>query len=182
MSVGGKSSRVRAPLMGVFRAAHDARDSTKREDKVDESGERVVAGRRSLNRNAISEAEMQSAVGRDIEILMNTVNLDSTEDLGDYPEVGRSILNFGLPDIVHRAVGDIGVSQVGEEIELALRTYEPRIVPGTISIAKDEREEGDHLKVRFVVRASLRYDSYNVPVEFIADLERETSKISIGRA
>ncbi len=179
---GNKTSRVRAPLMGVFRASHEARDATKREDRVDEAGERVVAGRRSLSRNAISEAEMQSAVGRDIEILMNTVNLDSSEDLGAFPEVSRSILNFGLPDLVHRSVGEVSNREVGEEITIALRNFEPRIVPSSIVIARDERDEGDHLKVRFIVRAAMRYDSYNVPVEFIADLERETNKISIGRA
>lgn len=182
MSAGGKSGNVRAPLMGVFRSAHEAHDATKREDRRDESGERIIAGRRSIGRNAISEAELQAAVARDLEILMNTVNFASSTDISEFPEVSRSVLNHGFPDLVHRTIDEGSLREVGDEIETALAAFETRLVPGSVSVVKDEEIAAGDLKVRFIVRAALRYDTYNVPVEFVADLERETGKILIGRS
>lgn len=181
MSAGGKGGSVRAPLMGVFRSAHEAHDATKREDRRDESGDRVIAGRRSHSRNAISETELQAAVARDLEVLMNTVNLASSIDLSEFGEVDRSVLNYGFPDLVHRTIDEGSLVEVGDEIQTALSVFEPRLVPGSVSVVQDERTEEGDLKVRFIVRAALRYDPYNVPVEFVADIERESGKILIGR-
>lgn len=167
--------------MRAFRTAHEARDAARREDQRDDSGERVIAGRRSLGRNAVTEGELQVAVSQDLETLMNTTNLDSTIDLSDYPEVGRSVLNFGFPDIVHRTVEETSLREVGGEIEAAIRVYEPRLVAGSVSVSQEDRADTLDLKVRFRVRASLHYDTYNVPVEFVADIERGSGKIVIGR-
>lgn len=168
--------------MGVFRGAHEAHDATKREDRRDEAGERIVAGRRSLSRNAATEAELRAAVARDLEVLMNTINLASSLEISEFPEVSRSILNYGFPDVVHRSIDEGSVVEVGDEIETVLIHYEPRLVSGSVIVGRDERTEEGDLKVRFLVRASLRYNSYNIPVEFVAELERESGKILIGQA
>lgn len=182
MSAGNKGSAVRAPLMEVFRSAHLAHDARKRDDSRDEAGERIIAGRRSLSRNAISEPELRSAVARDLEALMNSVNLASSIDIAEFPEVGRSILNHGFPDLVHRTIDEGSLTEVGAELQTALKVYEPRLVPGSVAVTQDKATESGDLKVRFLVRAALRYDSYHVPVEFVAELERDTGKILVARA
>ena len=41
--------------------------------------------------------------------------------------------------------------------------------------------DGAELKLRFMVRAELFCDPLNVPVEFVADVELDTGKISVNR-
>ena len=43
------------------------------------------------------------------------------------------------------------------------------------------RWDPGELKLRFLVRAEIRADPLNVPVEFLADLERDTGRIRVAQ-
>ena len=60
-------------------------------------------------------------------------------------------------------------------------TDERDVVTGSIQVSRDTSVSADELKVRFVVRADLNCDPLNLPVQFVADLERDTGKILISR-
>ncbi len=175
-----KTSSMRMPLMGAFRTAFDTHDAKRRVDERDEGGERVLAGRRASGRGAISEAVLQKVVSDDLEMLMNTTNLESTLDLGDFAEARRSIINFGIPDVVHRTTNAYDIQEISGEIGAALAVFEPRLEPATIRVEADTRDDSNTLRVRFLVRADLRCDPLNLPVEFVADVERDTGKILVS--
>ena len=181
MVASNRKDRLSPPLMHAFRAAHAARDATKKIDLRDEAGERIIAGRRAVSRAPITESALRREVANDLESLMNTVALESAEDLRDFAHVRKSILNFGLPDLVHRSVDDAGVDDVKNEIETVLMHYEPRLAPGSIHAARDRSVDPTELKIRFIVRAELRCDPVDVPVEFIADLDVDGNVIQINR-
>lgn len=182
MSSSARSSRLGAPLMHAFRAAHRAKDAQKPLDLRDETtGERVIAGRRASGRGTVNEKTLRAEVSQDLEALLNTVNLASSEDLSLQPEVAGSILNFGIPDIVHRTIDEEGVEEIVGELETALRRFEPRIVPRSLNVRRDTSLDKTELKVRFVVVADLFMNPENIPVEFIADVEVDSGKIAIAR-
>jgi len=167
--------------MFAFRSANEARDAKKKLDLRDEAGERIIAGRRATGRTAITEALLRKDVAHDLEALMNTIALESSEDLREFEQVRKSILNFGLPDIMHRTIDEAGVSDVLGELKTALLLYEPRLAPGTIQVTRDTDLDGSDLKVRFIVRADLCCEPVNIPVEFIADIELDSGKIQVNR-
>jgi type VI secretion system protein ImpF len=179
MPVGPKKNRLSPPLMYVFRAAFNEKDAKTKLDLRDEKGERVIAVRRA--RAPISEWLLRSEVKNDVEALMNTIALESTEDLEPFEAARKSILNFGLPDIAHRTIDEFGVLSIGDEIRIALMNYEPRIAPGTIDIRRDPEANPVDLKLRFIVKGDLICNPVNVPVEFFADVEVDDRKIAIGR-
>lgn len=168
--------------MHAFRSAHENKDARQKLDLRDEAGDRVIAARRAAVRTTISEPYLRREVARDLESLVNAVALESTEDLADFEAVRKSILNFGLPDIVHRSIDEAGVSGVNQEIETALKNHEPRLVPATIHVTRDASVDPGELKVRFIVRADLMCKPVNVPVEFIADVEFDGGAIRIKQA
>jgi type VI secretion system protein ImpF len=90
-------------------------------------------------------------------------------------------LNFGLPDLVHRSIDETGVEDIKGEIEVAMMTYEPRMVRDSVHAARDTKIDPAELKVRFVVQAELRCDPVDVPIEFIADLDFDGSVVQINR-
>jgi|SRR2546430_15367200 type VI secretion system protein ImpF len=181
MAAPNRKDRLCPPLMHAFRSAHAARDATKKIDLRDESGERVIAGRRSLGRSPITESMVRREVARDLEALLNTVALESAEDLTEFDHVRKSILNFGLPDIVHRTIDEAAVSDVQAEIESVLTNFEPRLVRDTVHAARDETIDATELKVRFVVQADLRCVPVDVPVEFVADMDLNGNAFQINR-
>jgi len=176
-----KKDRLSPPLMYAFRSAHEARDAKTKLDLRDEAGERVIAGRRMAARTAITEPTLRREVARDLDSLMNTIALESSEDLEPFDHVRASVLNLGLPDITHRSIDEVSVEGVSDEIRSALIRHEPRLIPASIRVVKDSEINEAELKVRFVVRADLVCEPLNVPVEFVADLELDSGNISIGR-
>ena len=122
------NDRLAPPLMHAFRAAHRERDAAVPLD-IRDGGERVIAQRRAAARAPIAESELRRLVGSDIAALLNTVNLDSAENLISAPEVRKSILNFGFPDIVRISIDEAAVNGVAKQLETALRDFEPRLAP-----------------------------------------------------
>jgi type VI secretion system protein ImpF len=175
MSGPQRKERLSPPLMYAFRAAHAARDATQKLDLRDEAGERVIAGRRSLTRSPISEPILRREVAQDLDALLNTVALESADDLATFDQVKRSILNYGLPDIGHRTIDEASVDDIQNEIRNTLLNYEPRLASDSIQASRDTSVESHELKIRFVVRADLCCEPVNVPVEFIADIELDGS-------
>jgi type VI secretion system protein ImpF len=173
-------TRVSPPLMHVFRAAHQAKDATKKLDVRTEAGERVIAGRRLRARQAITEPLLRREVARDLESLLNCVATESTLDLTDVPYARKSILNYGIPDIAHRTIDERAVDNIPDEIRQAILSYEPRLAAASIHIERDTSIDPAELKVRFIVRADLTCDPVHVPVEFVADVV-DTGKIMINR-
>ena len=181
MSVAPKNDRLSPPLMLAFRTAHAARDAKNKIDLRDKSGDRIIAGRRSSGRFPISETLLRREVANDLHLLMNTVALESTEDLTAFAHVRASILNYGFPDIAYRSIDEISVDDLKDEIRTVLMTFEPRLERGTIRARRDTSVTAEQLKLRFIVQADLHCEPLNVPVEFIADVDLDSGGIHINR-
>jgi type VI secretion system protein ImpF len=166
--------------MQAFRAAHHSRDARTRAD-VREGGERVLSSRRMSSRTPISESELRKIVISDVGALLNTVNLNSAQNLSEAPEVGKSILNFGFPDIARLSIDENAVLQVAQQLEAALRDFEPRLVRGSVKAHRDETVSPNELRVRFLVSAALRMQPVDVPVQFVAEVELDSGKLKIDR-
>jgi type VI secretion system protein ImpF len=175
-----RNDRLAAPLMQAFRAAHRSRDAKAPAD-IREGGERVLSSRRMSSRAPISESELRKIVISDISALLNTVNFDSAQDLSEAPEVGKSVLNFGFPDLARLSIDENAVFRVAQELEQALRDFEPRLVRGSIKARRDDAVSPDELRVRFLVSAALRMHPVDVPVQFVAEVELDSGKIKIDR-
>jgi type VI secretion system protein ImpF len=176
-----RNDRLAPPLMYAFRAAHDKRDAKQRIDLRDEAGERVLAARRVTTRAPISEAGLRREVTADLIDLLNTTNLDAAQDLSQAPEVRRSILNFGFPDLTHRTIDENALVEIAREIEIALANFEPRLARDSIKSKRDYSVNGDELRLRFLVKADLRAQPVSVPVEFVAEVELDSGNIKLDR-
>ena len=175
------NDRLAPPLMSVFRIAHDKGDAKVALDLRDAGGERVIAARRAVTRAPISDMALRREVATDLVELLNTVNFGSSEDLSEAPEVARSILNYGLPDLTWRTIDESRLVEIAREIETALIDFEPRLASKSIRARRDNSASVDELKLRFIVGAELRTQPIATPVEFIADVEVDTGKIRIER-
>jgi type VI secretion system protein ImpF len=180
MANSNRQSRLSPPLMHVFRAAHEAKDAKRIIDQRNEAGERVIASRRLRARQVITESMLRREVSRDLDALLNNVALEATVDMETAPNVRRSILNFGLPDIARRSIDETGVDEIPDEIRTAIVNFEPRIAADSLRIVRDKEIDPVELKIRFVIRGELVCHPVHVPVEFVADIV-ETGKIVVNR-
>ena len=58
----------------------------------------------AMDKRVLSPQRLRESVRRDITWLLNTPNLGAVQDLSAYPEVERSTMNFGIPDLSGKPV------------------------------------------------------------------------------
>ena len=170
--------------MWAFRSAAEKRDS-RQQPKVadDRDGERLVLGRKGSSTASITEPILRREVWRHLEQLLNTIALESTDhDVVGAPHVRASILNFGLPDMAHRTIDELlGNGRALErQIEMALHTFEQRLMAGTVKVRRDMTVDPMGLKVRFLVNADLSCRPVDIPLDFTADVEIVSGKFTVS--
>jgi type VI secretion system protein ImpF len=88
----------------------------------------------SRERRVLSWQRLREVVRRDLSWLFNTVNLESTQSLADYPEAARSVINYGLPDLTGRTLASVETDQLERLLRQAIRDFEPRILPSSLRV------------------------------------------------
>ena len=99
---------------------------------------------------------------------------NSAEDLSSVPEVRKSILNFGFPDLTRRTI-DENRSELAsrEKSRRRCATSSRGSRPSRSRRGATTRVAADTLSVRFLVSAELRAQPVNVQAEFVAEVEVE---------
>lgn len=86
------------------------------------------------DRRVISVAKLRSSVLRDLGWLLNTGNLESTDDLDDYPEVSTSVINFGVPNLAGLTVSSTDAGALEKVVKAAIVAFEPRILRRSLKV------------------------------------------------
>ena len=110
----------------------------------------------SREQRILSFQRLKKSVMRDLMWLLNTDCMGSTEDLSNYPEIKKSVVNFGIPGFIGRKVSGIELSTMEANLKEAISFFEPRILPNTVKIraARDEDQMGANT-VSFEVEGEL---------------------------
>ena len=88
----------------------------------------------SREKRVISATRLRDCVSRDISWLLNCANLATNVDLDDYPEVSRSVLNFGIPDLTGVALTGVDSDMLQRQIKDAILAFEPRLTANTLRV------------------------------------------------
>ncbi len=92
----------------------------------------------------ISMEQLRECVRRDLEDLLNTVNLASAlganleegekHPLDDYPEVARSVVNYGMPALAGTTSSNLDVVAFERAVRQVIHDFEPRILRRTLVV------------------------------------------------
>jgi type VI secretion system protein ImpF len=88
----------------------------------------------SREKRVISASRLRECVTRDVSWLLNCVSLDANVDLDDFPEVSRSVLNFGIPDLTGVALSGISPEVLQRQVKDAVAAFEPRLTGNTLRV------------------------------------------------
>jgi type VI secretion system protein ImpF len=106
----------------------------------------------------LSEQKFRELLLRDLRWLFNTTALEATENLNDYPEVTKSVLNFGLPQLIGRTATELEQRKLENHLRDVLLRFEPRIIPSSVKVRviKDHEKTSDSalsMEIEGAVRA-----------------------------
>lgn len=98
---------------------------------IDDAPERRAEGREQW---VLSTDRLRELVLRDMSWLLNTENFESSVDLDDFPEVQKSVLNYGVPTLSGTVLDSVNLKRLERQVADAMATFEPRVLPGSVKI------------------------------------------------
>ncbi|HTU65319.1 MAG TPA: type VI secretion system baseplate subunit TssE [Steroidobacteraceae bacterium] len=135
----------------------------------------------SLDRRVFTMRRLRDAVFRDITWLLNSMSLDSTEDLARYPEVERSVINYGMPTLAGRQMSSIDPQRTAERIARAISQFEPRL--SKVRVTPETRKQGEeNFAVAFQVEADLWGQPVPQHLVLRTSIDLESGAINVSEA
>lgn len=104
--------------------------------------ERPNAKEESRHQRAGNITSLRESVLRDLEWLMNTVNLESVIDFDTHPELRSTVLNYGMPGFSGSTVASMERDTIRDLIKKSIEMFEPRILKNTLRVTLIEDMEG----------------------------------------
>jgi type VI secretion system protein ImpF len=129
----------------------------------------------------ISRSRTREAVLRDLSWLFNTTCLTGEGAFEQYPEVRRSVLNYGLPALSGQTASSVDPVALEEKVKTAILDYEPRILADTLQVEAlvSEQQLDHHNQISFRISGQLW--SQPVPLELLlqTNVDLETGHVEI---
>jgi len=88
----------------------------------------------SRDARVISSRRLREMVLRDLNWLLNASNLDTQGLAQDMPRVLESVLNYGVHDLTGRTESGVRTDELASIIKEAIERFEPRILPGSVTV------------------------------------------------
>ncbi len=128
----------------------------------------------SRDKRVLSMLKLRESVLRDVTWLLNSDSLESVVDLTAYPEVAKSVLNYGVKDLAGQTSSGANIAAIEKELRNAIANFEPRILPTTLSVEVFKSEEMNQHAISYDIEGSL----WSQPLPLHLYLRTEINKIT----
>lgn len=144
--------------------------------------DRLAGGARAGGDIRIGVRDLVQAVRRDIEWLLNSRRL-LDEELAELPEARRSILGYGIPDFTQFSTSsETDRRGICDLIAEAVRTFEPRLDPRSVSVEVMPDAGDDIFRMGFRISGVLHVEPIHEPVAFDTSIEMDSGAVRIRAA
>ncbi len=142
--------------------------------------DRLTLGEDSSSANA--QDQLRRSIGQELAWILNTAALSSTRDLKRWPAVRRSVLNYGIDVVPGRSLTHTDAHQLARSIKRVIETYEPRIVPASLTVnAMIGEDDPDHGDVHFAINAVCLCGTAKLPLNFGITWDRDTGQLQVDQ-
>ena len=94
----------------------------------------------SREQRVLSPQRLRAALLRDLAWLLNTGHLETVAELEDHPQVKRSVLNYGIPDLTGLTLAGADTARIEKAVRQAIVDFEPRIAPESLRVSIETTE------------------------------------------
>lgn len=135
----------------------------------------------SREKRVISATRLRDCVTRDMSWLLNCVNLAADVELDDHPEVARSVLNFGIPDITGAALSGINRDLLQRKVREAILAFEPRLTAHTLRVAVNAHNSRmDRQALIFNIESEMWAQPIPLNLYLKTEVDLETGKFKVS--
>src|SRR5262249_1750338 len=135
----------------------------------------------SREKRVMNSSRLRDSVTRDVSWLLNCVWREADQDLSAYPEVQRSVLNFGIPDLTGVAVSSVDAASLQRQIREAIANFEPRLHAETLLVnVEAEGSRMDSRALRFRIESEMWAQPIPLNLYLKTEVDLETGKFSVS--
>lgn len=130
---------------------------------------------------AITDSQLRELVRRDLSWLFNTTCLGALQELQAWPEVNRSVVNYGIPDLAGRTLSSIAASTMEKLLRDAVWNFEPRLLRQTVQlkVVVDKERFGQNALV-FDIEAELWAQPLPVSMCLRTEIDLESGAVVVN--
>jgi type VI secretion system protein ImpF len=134
----------------------------------------------SRDRRVLSLRKLREGVLRDLGWLLNSVNLAATTDLSAYPEVAKSVMNYGMPDLTGMTVSTLDLKSIELLVKEVIVNFEPRILANTLKVTMRAGADGNsHNTVGFDIEGELWAQPVPLKLLLKTDIDLEAGFVNV---
>ena len=133
----------------------------------------------SREQRVLSVRRLRQSVLRDIAWLLNAVSLESVQNLDNYPEAAKSVINYGIPDLSGHTLGIHDIDIIEKRIRKVLLDFEPRILPNTLKIKIVSTDSYNHNAMNFIIEGDLWMQPLPMRLYLKTQFDLETGNVVV---
>ena len=152
-----------SPALSRFIELHERRMIP---NVLESRDERILSGRR-----------LRQSVLRDLGWLLNTGQIGTLVDLDPYPEVQRSVFNYGIPEMTGLVASSVDPLRIAEGVRLAIQRFEPRIQQ--VTVTPEEDSTGSPNVLGFIIEGMLWGQPLPERLYLHTELDLESAAVSV---
>lgn len=144
---------------------------------TDDEPDKKTEAARNLFR---SQSEFRNMVLHDLGWLLNTPSREQTGVYKDFPEIEKSVLNYGVLDLCGKTVAEIDIGHLERSLFEAIINFEPRIIrTGLVVKALGNIDSKTPTTIGFEIKGQIWGNPYPEAflIKTLIDLETGTSSI-----
>jgi type VI secretion system protein ImpF len=126
--------------------------------------------------------ELRDSVRRDLAALFNATALEVVEDLTDYPNVQRSTLNFGMPDMSGKTASGVDLKELERALNRAILEFEPRLLGDTVKVSSEVYDTRSHNTMVATIQAELWSQPLPQKLLLRTELDLENGEVKLQEA
>jgi type VI secretion system protein ImpF len=135
----------------------------------------------SRDKRVLSPARLRECVRRDLTWLLNTTHLEAVTDLEALPDVQRSVLNYGMPDLAGRTVSSVDARTIERVLTRVIADFEPRLLRSSIKVRIiTDSEKMNHNAMCFDIEAELWAQPLPLRLFLRTEIDLETGSVSVA--
>jgi len=135
----------------------------------------------TLEHSVVSKGRLKRTVLRDLVWLMNTTCHHTDGQLNNYPEIRRSVINYGIPVLSGKNFSGVDWRELERSIHEAILVFEPRILPDTLRVKALLPTDlmGHHNLLQFELRGELWSMPFPIELLIRSELDLETGLMTL---
>jgi type VI secretion system protein ImpF len=135
----------------------------------------------SREKRVLSPARLRECVRRDLTWLLNTTHLAALVDLDEQPEVQRSVLNYGMPDLAGRTTSSVDVRVLERLLTRVISDFEPRLLKSSVKVRIIvDPQKMSHNAMTFDIEAELWAQPLPLRLFLRTEIDLESGGVSVS--